>query len=49
MPFLDINDQLEIQVFDGVTLRTIHGEKLMMSYVHMQPHSTVSEHSHIHE
>lgn len=49
MPFIDINTQPEKQVFDGVTIRTIHGEKLMMSYVHLQPHSTVAEHSHLHE
>ncbi len=49
MPFIDINIQPEKQVFDGVTIRTIHGEKLMMSYVHLQPHSTVTEHSHLHE
>lgn len=49
MPFLDINDQPEQQVFDGVSIRTIYGEKLMMSYVHLQPHSIVAEHSHPHE
>jgi len=49
MPFININDQPEIQVFDGVTIRTIHGEKLMLSYVHLQPNSTVAEHSHLHE
>ncbi len=49
MPFLDIKDQPEKQVFDGVTIQTIHGEKLMMSYVRLQPHSVVAEHSHRHE
>lgn len=49
MPFFDINDQPEQQVFDGVSIRTIYGENLMMSYVHLQPHSTVAEHSHHHE
>ena len=49
MPFIDINVQPEQRVFDGVTIRTIHGEKLMMSYVLMQPHSIVTEHSHHHE
>lgn len=49
MPFLDINDQPEQQVFDGVSIRTIYGKKLMMSYVHLQPYSTVAEHSHHHE
>ena len=29
MPFLDINAQPAKQVFDGVTIRTIHGEKLV--------------------
>ncbi len=49
MPFIDINIQPEQQVFDGVSIRTIHGENIMMSYVHLQPHSTVAEHSHHHE
>lgn len=49
MPFLDIKSQPEISVFDGVTIRTVHGEKLMLSYVYLQPHSIVAEHSHPHE
>ncbi len=49
MPFIDINAQPQQQVFDGVSIRTIHGENLMMSYVHLQPHSIVAEHSHHHE
>lgn len=49
MPFLNIKSQPEICVFDGVTIRTVHGEKLMLSYVHLEPHSIVAEHSHPHE
>lgn len=49
MPFLDIKSQPEISVFDGVTIQTVHGEKLMLSYVYLQPHSIVAEHSHPHE
>lgn len=49
MPFLDIKDQPKKQVFDGVTIQTIHGKKIMMSYVYLQPHSVVAEHSHSHE
>lgn len=49
MPFIDIHDQPQQQVFDGVSIRTIQGENLMLSYVHLQPHSTVAEHSHHHE
>ncbi|MCG9126827.1 cupin domain-containing protein [Candidatus Poribacteria bacterium] len=49
MPFLNINSQPEISVFDGVKIQTIHGEKIMLSYVHLEPHSIVAEHSHPHE
>ena len=49
MPFIDINAQPQQQVFDGVSIRTIHGENLMMSYVLLQRHSVVAEHSHHHE
>jgi len=34
---------------DGVTLRTMWGDKLMMSLVEMAPHSVVPLHSHPHE
>lgn len=49
MPFFDIKSQSEISVFDGVSIRTVHGEKIMLSYVHLEPHSIVTEHSHPHE
>ena len=49
MPFFNINEQPEKQIFDGVTIRTVHGEKLMMSFVQLAPHSIVAEHSHPHE
>ncbi len=49
MPFYKIDEQPEKPVFDGATIRTLHGEKLMMSFVNLQPHSVVAEHSHYHE
>ncbi len=49
MPFININTQPKQQVFDGVSIQTVHGENLMMSYVHLKPHSIVAEHSHPHE
>lgn len=49
MPFFNINEQPEKQIFDDITIRTVHGEKLMMSFVHLAPHSIVAEHNHPHE
>ena len=49
MSFININSQEKISVFDGVSIQTIHGENIMLSYVHLEPHSIVTEHSHPHE
>ena len=49
MPFFKIDQQPEKQISDGVKIRTIFGEKIMMSFVYFQPHSTVPEHNHPHE
>jgi len=49
MPFFVIDEQPEKQIFDSAAIRTLHGEKIMMSFVNLQPHSIVEEHSHPHE
>ena len=49
MPFFEIEHQPEKQIFDGIRIRTIYGEKIMMSFVYFDPHSVVPEHSHPHE
>ncbi len=49
MPFFVIDEQQEKEIFDGASIRTLHGEKLMMSFVNLKPHSIVAEHSHPHE
>ena len=36
-------------IFPGVTIHTCAAEKMMMSYVALQPHAVVEEHSHPHE
>ena len=35
--------------FPGVTIQTCAAEQMMLSYVELQPHSVVAEHSHPHE
>ena len=37
------------QIFPGVQIATCSGEKLMLSYVELDPHAVVAEHSHPHE
>ncbi len=36
-------------IFPGVTIQTCSVEKMMLSYVDLEPHSVVTEHSHPHE
>ncbi|MBM3239188.1 cupin domain-containing protein [Candidatus Poribacteria bacterium] len=49
MSFFDIDNHPEIELFDGVKIRTAYGEKIMMSFVYFEPNSSVPEHSHPHE
>lgn len=43
------NDFKTRELFPGVTLRLVWGERVMLSYVIFQPHSEVPLHSHPHE
>jgi quercetin dioxygenase-like cupin family protein len=36
-------------IFPGVTIRTCAAAKMMLSYVVLEPHAVVEEHSHPHE
>jgi quercetin dioxygenase-like cupin family protein len=36
-------------IFPGVTIRTCSLEHMMLSYVNLEPHAVVAEHSHPHE
>ena len=36
-------------IFPGVTIATCAAEKMMLSYVEIEPHAEVAEHSHPHE
>ena len=37
------------EIAEGVSIRTIWGEKVMMSYIECAPHAVVPMHSHPHE
>lgn len=49
MPFIDIDQRPLKEIFKGVSIKTAYGERLMMSFVHLQPNSLVPAHSHPHE
>lgn len=49
MPFIEIDKRPLKEIFKGVSIKTAYGERLMMSFVHLQPNSLVPEHSHPHE
>src|SRR4051812_11480767 len=36
-------------IFPGVTIQTCAADKMMLSYVTLEPHAVVAEHSHPHE
>jgi quercetin dioxygenase-like cupin family protein len=49
MSFFNV-DQLYVRhVADGVKLRIIAGEKMMMAFFYMQPDAVLPEHAHPHE
>lgn len=49
MAFFEIRGRNEKKLSDGITIRTVYGEKIMMSFVYFEPNSKVPEHSHPHE
>lgn len=49
MPFINIADFEPLQIGPGYRIRTPFGEKLMLSYLEMEPGAVVPTHSHPHE
>lgn len=49
MPFFDATQGTVRTLFQGVTIRVVWGEKVMMSFVDFEPHAVVPAHSHPHE
>ena len=47
--FFDSSETKRRELAPGVTLRTMWGEKVMLSLVECAPHSVVPNHSHPHE
>jgi quercetin dioxygenase-like cupin family protein len=47
--FVTLDECSQHEIFPGVTIRAIGGEKLMLSHVVLQPNSVVEHHSHPHE
>jgi quercetin dioxygenase-like cupin family protein len=46
---VDPQDRSQRQLFEGVTLRAVAGDAIMLSLVEFEPHSVVENHSHPHE
>lgn len=49
MPFSQVPDLPERELAPGVRTRLVWGERIMLSFLDMAPHSTVPEHAHVHE
>lgn len=49
MPFYHPDEKAPKELFPGVTIRTLWGEHIMLSFVHFEPFATVPLHSHPHE
>lgn len=47
--FLEPADRSRHNIFPGVDIFTAAGDELMISFVEMEPHAVVEEHSHPHE
>jgi quercetin dioxygenase-like cupin family protein len=48
-PLDDIAGMELMQVWNGVTARTVHGERLSLAVVELEPNTVVPEHSHENE
>jgi len=50
MPFFDLSQRPEREIFPGVTIRTVWGERIMLSFVHFRhADAVVPIHQHPHE
>jgi len=49
MPFYEVAQRPQKELFRGVKIRTVYGEHIMMSFVYFDPHGVVPEHAHPHE
>jgi quercetin dioxygenase-like cupin family protein len=47
--FDDVRGILPRRVWDGITVRAVHGERLTLAVVELEPGAVVDEHSHDHE
>ena len=47
--YINMSNLVRKEIFEGVSIRVAWGEKMMMSFVDLMPHSTVPRHSHPHE
>lgn len=47
--FFDVDKLKSKQIMEGTRIRVAYGEKVMMSYVNVEPNITIAEHSHPHE
>lgn len=49
MPFINMEEIAPLALSDSVRLYLTWGDRIMMSFVHFDPHGDVPEHSHPHE
>ncbi len=49
MPFSTLESLVPMELSEGVSLRIMHGDRVMMSFVSLDPGGIVPEHSHPHE
>jgi quercetin dioxygenase-like cupin family protein len=48
-PFTDLSDIAPQRIWGGVVGRAVHGERLTMAFIELEPDSVVPEHSHDNE
>ena len=47
--FFDLSETTRKELVPGVMARSVWGEKIMMTFAELAPHSTVPKHAHPHE
>ncbi|MBI3946668.1 MAG: cupin domain-containing protein [Armatimonadetes bacterium] len=49
MPFFDLESRPALRPVPGVTLRAVWGERMLMSFLDLEPNAEIPTHSHPHE
>lgn len=49
MPFINFSERKKVKLWEGITARLFHSEKITFGHVTLQQGTVLPEHSHVHE